>query len=96
MEYTDEAKKALERFEADGYGRCPVCVAKTQYSMSDDPALKGAPEGYTLTVRSARLSAGAGFVVVYAGGIIAMPGLPKTPAALTIDVDANGDIVGLF
>ena len=96
VEYTDEAKKALERFEADGYGRCPVCVAKTQYSMSDDPALKGAPEGYTLTVRSARLSAGAGFVVVYAGGIIAMPGLPKTPAALTIDVDANGDIVGLF
>ena len=96
VEYTDEAKKALERFEADGYGRCPVCVAKTQYSMSDDPALKGAPEGYTLTVRSARLSAGAGFVVVYAGGIIAMPGLPKTHAALTIDVDANGDIVGLF
>ncbi|HNW86389.1 MAG TPA: formate--tetrahydrofolate ligase [Candidatus Limiplasma sp.] len=93
---TDEAKKSLARFEADGYGRCPVCIAKTQYSMSDNPALLGAPEGFELTVRSARLSAGAGFVVAFAGGIIAMPGLPKQPAALSIDVDANGDIVGLF
>ena len=87
---------ALTRFEAEGYGRCPVCVAKTQYSMSDNPTLTGAPEGYKLTIRSARLSAGAGFVVAFAGGIIAMPGLPKQPAALTIDVDAQGEIVGLF
>ncbi len=96
VEFADEAAKALERFEADGYEHCPVCVAKTQYSMSDDPAKLGAPQGYTLTVRSARLSAGAGFVVAYTGGIIAMPGLPKTPAALTIDVDEQGNIVGLF
>jgi formate--tetrahydrofolate ligase len=73
-----------------------VCIAKTQYSMSDNPALLGAPEGYTLTIRSARLSAGAGFVVAFAGSIIAMPGLPKVPAAMGIDVDDNGEIVGLF
>ena len=96
VRFADEAEKALARFEKDGYGHCPVCIAKTQYSMSDNPALTGAPEGYELTVRSARLSAGAGFVVAFAGGIIAMPGLPKKPAALTIDVDDQGDIVGLF
>ncbi|MEA4928237.1 MAG: formate--tetrahydrofolate ligase [Candidatus Limiplasma sp.] len=94
--FSEEARAALTRFEAEGYGRCPVCVAKTQYSMSDNPTLTGAPEGYKLTIRSARLSAGAGFVVAFAGGIIAMPGLPKQPAALTIDVDAQGEIVGLF
>jgi len=96
VKFAEDASKALARFEKDGYGHCPVCVAKTQYSMSDSPALLGAPEGYELTIRSARLSAGAGFVVAFAGGIIAMPGLPKEPAALSIDVDANGDIVGLF
>jgi len=96
VRFADEAEKALARFEKDGYGHCPVCIAKTQYSMSDNPALTGAPEGYELTIRSARLSAGAGFVVAFAGGIIAMPGLPKKPAALTIDVDDQGDIVGLF
>lgn len=94
--FTEDAKRSLERFEKDGYGGCPVCIAKTQYSMSDNPSLLGAPQGYTLTIRSARLSAGAGFVVAFAGGIIAMPGLPKAPAALTIDVDENGDILGLF
>ncbi len=96
VQFTDEARKALERFTADGFGHCPVCMAKTQYSMSDNPALRGAPEGYTLTVRSARLSAGAGFVVAFTGNIIAMPGLPKQPAALGIDVDDQGNITGLF
>ena len=96
VKLSDDAKRALARFEKDGYGRCPVCIAKTQYSMSDTPTLLGAPEGYELTIRSARLSAGAGFVVAFAGGIIAMPGLPKQPAALSIDVDENGDILGLF
>ncbi len=96
VRFTDEAQKTLARIEKDGYGRLPVCIAKTQYSMSDDPARLGAPAGYELTVRSARLSAGAGFVVAFAGSIIAMPGLPKQPAALSIDVDADGNIVGLF
>ena len=96
VQFTDDAAKALARYEKDGYGHCPVCVAKTQYSMSDNPAMTGAPEGYELTVRSARLSAGAGFVVAFAGGIIAMPGLPKKPAALSIDVNGDGEIVGLF
>lgn len=96
VEFAEEARQALARYEAQGYGHCPVCVAKTQYSMSDNPALLGAPAGYELTVRSARLSAGAGFVVAFAGGIIAMPGLPKQPAALSIDVDDQGNIVGLF
>ena len=94
--FTQEALAALERFEADGYGNAPVCIAKTQYSMTDDKKVLGAPEGFTLTVREARLSAGAGFVVAFAGGIIAMPGLPKEPAALTIDVNENGEIEGLF
>ena len=89
-------KEIAAALEKEGYGRCPVCIAKTQYSMSDDPARLGAPEGYELTVRSVRLSAGAGFVVAFAGSIIAMPGLPKAPAALNIDVDDNGQIVGLF
>ena len=79
-----------------GFKNAPVCVAKTQYSMTDDKKVLGAPEGFTLTVREARLSAGAGFVVAFAGGIIAMPGLPKVPAALSIDVDENGEINGLF
>ena len=96
VSFTADAEKQLAELTADGYGSCPVCVAKTQYSMSDDAAVRGAPEGYTLTVRSARLSAGAGFVVAFAGGIIAMPGLPKAPAALAIDVNENGEIVGLF
>ena len=96
VEFSAEARQALSKLQAEGYGKCPVCIAKTQYSMSDDPKRRGAPEGYTLTIRSARLSAGAGFVVVFAGSIIAMPGLPKEPAALQIDVDENGEILGLF
>ena len=96
VNFSAEALKGLAALEKEGYGSCPVCIAKTQYSMSDDPAKLGAPEGYELTIRSVRLSAGAGFVVAFAGSIIAMPGLPKAPAALKIDVDDNGQIVGLF
>ncbi len=94
--FAPQAVKDLAALEKEGWAGCPVCIAKTQYSMSDDASLLGAPEGYTLTIRSARLSAGAGFVVAFAGSIIAMPGLPKTPAALAIDVDEDGEIVGLF
>lgn len=86
----------LRKLEAEGHGGCPVCIAKTQYSLSDNPKALGAPEGFTLTVRSVRLSAGAGFVVAFAGDIIAMPGLPKVPAAEGIDVNEAGNIVGLF
>ncbi len=96
VSFAPQALKDLAQLEGDGYAACPVCIAKTQYSMSDDATRLGAPEGYTLTIRSARLSAGAGFVVAFAGSIIAMPGLPKVPAALGIDVDEQGEITGLF
>ena len=79
-----------------GYGKLPVCVAKTQMSLSDDPNLKGAPEGWTLTIREVRVSAGAGFVVALAGTILTMPGLPKVPAAERVDLTDDGRIVGLF
>ena len=92
-EYT---QKALAEIEAMGYGGLPVCIAKTQYSFSDDPKLLAAPEGFTMTVRDVRLSAGAGFVVVIMGSIMTMPGLPKKPAAESIDVDETGRITGLF
>ena len=88
--------KQLAKLEEEGWGHCPVCIAKTQYSFSDDPKKLGAPSGYTLTIRQARLSAGAGFVVAFAGDIIAMPGLPKIPAAEGIDVNDEGKITGLF
>ena len=90
------AEKQIADIEAMGYGRCPVCIAKTQYSFSDDPTRLGAPEDFTVTVKSVRMSAGAGFVVVLTGDIMTMPGLPKSPAAERIDVDENGKIVGLF
>lgn len=93
---TAQAKKNLAEIEALGKGDLPVCVAKTQYSLSDNPALLGAPRGFTLTVRELRLSAGAGFVVALTGDIMTMPGLPKAPAAYKIDVDADGSISGLF
>ena len=89
-------EKKLAELESEGWSRAPVCIAKTQYSFSDNARLLGAPEGYTLTIRQVRLSAGAGFVVAFAGDIIAMPGLPKAPAALNIDVDDSGRITGLF
>ena len=79
-----------------GCGNLPVCVAKTQYSFSDNPKLLGAPEGFTVTVRQLKLSAGAGFVVALTGDIMTMPGLPKVPAAEAIDVDEAGNITGLF
>ena len=90
------AAKQLKSFEEGGYGNLPVCIAKTQYSFSDDPKKLGAPEGFTLTIRQARLSAGAGFVVALAGDIMTMPGLPRVPAAENIGVDDAGNITGLF
>ena len=89
------AAKELANIEAMGYGSLPVCMAKTQYSLSDDASLLGRPSGFTITVRTARLSAGAGFVVCETA-IMTMPGLPKKPAAENIDVDADGKITGLF
>lgn len=86
----------LAELEKLGYGKLPVCIAKTQYSFSDDASLLGAPEGFTMNVREVRLSAGAGFVVVICGSIMTMPGLPKHPAAMDIDCDAEGKITGLF
>ncbi|MBE6633269.1 MAG: formate--tetrahydrofolate ligase [Ruminococcaceae bacterium] len=90
------AKKQIATLEALGFGKCPVCMAKTQYSFSDDPTKLGAPEGFTVTVKNVKISAGAGFVVVLTGDIMTMPGLPKSPAAERIDVDENGRITGLF
>ncbi len=90
------AQKQIAALEALGFGRCPVCIAKTQYSFSDDPAKLGAPEDFTVTVRNVKICAGAGFVVALTGDIMTMPGLPKKPAAENIDVDASGKIVGLF
>ena len=96
VSYSPAAAKELDRLEAMGFGSLPVCMAKTQYSLSDDPAKLGRPEGFTITVSRARVSAGAGFVVVQTGDIMTMPGLPKVPAAEKIDVDENGVISGLF
>jgi formate--tetrahydrofolate ligase len=92
---SDRAARQLADFEALGYGHLPVCIAKTQYSFSADPTRNGAPDGHVLPVREARLSAGAGFVVVVCGDIMTMPGLPRHPAALDIGLDADGRIVGL-
>ena len=94
--FTPAAKKELDRLTALGFGGLPVCMAKTQYSFSDDPAKLGAPEDFTVTVRRVKVSAGAGFVVVLTGDIMTMPGLPKVPAAEKIDVDETGKITGLF
>lgn len=94
--FSDKAVSKLAEFESQGYGKLPVCIAKTQNSISDDPKRKGAPQGYNFTVNDVRLSAGAGFVVALAGNILTMPGLPQHPAAERIDVDENGVISGLF
>ena len=93
---TPAAKKQAERLTELGYGKMPICVAKTQYSFSDDASLLGAPEDFTVTVRNLKVSAGAGFIVALTGEIMTMPGLPKSPAAERIDVDENGKITGLF
>ncbi|MCL2693881.1 MAG: formate--tetrahydrofolate ligase, partial [Oscillospiraceae bacterium] len=90
------AEKAITQIEELGFGNLPVCVAKTQYSLSDDPSKLGKPEGFIITVRDVRLSAGAGFVVALTGDIMTMPGLPKTPAADSIDISNDGEIEGLF
>ncbi len=96
VSYSSAASRELDRLEAMGFGGLPVCMAKTQYSLSDDPGKLGRPEGFTVTVSKVRVSAGAGFVVVQTGDIMTMPGLPKVPAAEKIDVDENGVISGLF
>ena len=90
------AKKQIAQLEGLGFGKLPVCIAKTQYSFSDDPTKLGAPEDFTVTVKNVKVSAGAGFIVVVTGDIMTMPGLPKKPAAENIDVDENGKIIGLF
>jgi formate--tetrahydrofolate ligase len=96
LELSDKARKSLEWCDKNGFGGLPVCVAKTQYSVSDDPSLINAPEGFTLHVREIRLSAGAGFLVAICGDIMLMPGLGKSPTAFVIDVDDKGKITGLF
>ena len=93
---TPNARKQIAQLEELGFGNVPVCIAKTQYSFSDDPTKLGAPEGFKVTVRNVKVSAGAGFIVVLTGDILTMPGLPKVPAAEGIDVDENGKISGLF
>ncbi|MBO7473670.1 MAG: formate--tetrahydrofolate ligase [Ruminococcus sp.] len=94
--FTAQAEKAVKEIENIGFWDLPICVAKTQYSLSDNPNLLGKPKNFKITVRDAKLSAGAGFVVIYTGDILTMPGLPKAPAALDIDCDGNGNITGLF
>ena len=96
VNYTKEADKALKEFEELGYGNLPICMAKTQYSFSDDPTLLGRPSGFKITIRNCRIAAGAGFIVVLTGDVMTMPGLPKVPAAEKIDVTDDGVISGLF
>ncbi len=96
VQYTSQAEKAIKEIEGLGFDKIPVCVAKTQYSLSDDPNKLGKPENFKITVRDVKLSAGAGFVVALTGDIMVMPGLPKAPAALKIDCDNDGNISGLF
>lgn len=96
VNYSDSANKQLAKLEGLGFGSLPVCIAKTQYSLSDNPTLLGRPEGFRVDIREAYVSAGAGFVVVLTGAIMTMPGLPKKPAALVIDVEDDGRITGLF
>ena len=94
--YTPKAKKAIARLEKQGFDKLPICMAKTQYSLSDDPSLLGRPSGFEITVREVRVSAGAGFVVALTGDVMTMPGLPKVPTANNMDIDKDGKIVGLF
>ncbi len=96
VDFSRDARRMLDRLQAEGFGTAPVCIAKTQYSFSDDPKLLGAPTGWRLTIREVRASAGAGFVVALAGEMMTMPGLPAAPAAMRIDIDAEGHIEGLF
>ena len=93
---TPAARKQAQQLTSLGFGRLPICMAKTQYSLSDDPEKLGRPEGFTVSVSKVKVSAGAGFIVVPTGDIMTMPGLPKVPAAERIDIDADGVITGLF
>ena len=95
MNFSEQAKAKLQQFTEWGYGKLPVCMAKTQYSLSDDPKRLGAPAGWTLNVNNASLSAGAGFVVVISGNVMLMPGLPKVWRGSSIDVDDTGAIIGV-
>ena len=94
--YSSDAEKSIAKLEELGYGGLPICVAKTQYSLTDDPNKLGRPEGFTVSVSKVKVSAGAGFIVVQTGDIMTMPGLPKVPAAERIDIDEDGVITGLF
>ena len=96
VDYAPAAKKEIKRLEELGYDKLPICMAKTQYSFSDTPTLLGAPEDFRITISKVKVSAGAGFIVVYTGDIMTMPGLPKVPSAEKIDVDNDGKISGLF
>ena len=96
VNYAGNAMTQINRLEALGFGNLPICMAKTQYSLSDNEKLLGRPSGFSITVREAYVSAGAGFIVVLTGNVMTMPGLPKKPAAYSIDVDENGKITGLF
>jgi Formate--tetrahydrofolate ligase. len=96
VEFTKEAIKDLKNIEKLGLSHLPVCIAKTQYSLSDDPKLLGRPKGFNITVKRLNISAGAGFIVVMTGDILTMPGLPKSPAAEKMDIDEEGKITGLF
>lgn len=96
VEFSDQAKKQIEQYKCYGYDKLPICMAKTQSSISDNPSLKGRPEGFTVTVREINVSAGAGFLVALTGPVLTMPGLPKRPSAEDIDIDENGKISGLF
>ena len=96
MNYSKAARDSIQKLTELGYGELPICMAKTQYSLSDDQTKLGRPEGFTVNVTKVKISAGAGFIVVQTGDIMTMPGLPKVPAAEKIDVDENGVITGLF
>jgi formate--tetrahydrofolate ligase len=96
VDFSPEAQREIKQIANLGYGNLPVCVAKTPNSLSDNPKLPGAPTGFRISVTGARVSAGAGFVVIYTGKVMTMPGLPRRPAALDIDVDGEGAILGLF
>jgi formate--tetrahydrofolate ligase len=95
VDYSEGASKKLAEFTKWGFGHLPICIAKTQYSFSDNPKLSGAPTGWTLHITDLKLSAGAGFLVVISGSMMLMPGLPKESRAIEIDVDEQGDIVGV-
>ncbi|MDD1770726.1 MAG: formate--tetrahydrofolate ligase, partial [Methanomassiliicoccales archaeon] len=95
VKFHDEAEKDMREIESLGFGKLPICVAKTQHSLSDDPKMKGAPTDWVLTVRNLEISAGAGFIVAVCGDIMLIPGLPGEPSALSMDIDEHGKIIGL-